>query len=55
MVTLIMQVFGQLIRWAIYLILVGELSSCTGDLKNKAGTSGQTGLVNLKNLNQSFT
>lgn len=52
--TIITHAFGNLIRWAIYLVLVGEITSCTIDLKEKARTSVSTGLINLKNLNQSL-
>ena len=52
--TVTTQAFGNIIRWAIYLVLVGEISNCTLDLKEKAHTSVSTGLINLKNLNDSL-
>ena len=54
MLSLIGQIATQIIRWAIYLALMGEITHCTLDLRKKAGQSVQTGLINLKNLNDSL-
>lgn len=51
---IITQAFANLIRWGIYLVLVGEITSCTVDLREKAHKSVSTGLIDLKNLNDSL-
>ena len=52
MLALVSQTLGNLIKWAIYFAIIGEIT--TAGLKVKAGKSVQTGLINLKTLNQSL-
>ena len=46
--------FANLIRWGVYLILIGEIASCTVELKQKAHRFVRTGLLSLKTLNKSL-
>ena len=52
MLTLISQTLGQLIKWAIYFAIIGEIT--TAGLQLKAGKSIQTGLISIKAINRSF-
>lgn len=47
-------IFKTIVRYAIFLALTGEITSCTLELREKAGKSMQTGLISLKSLNDSL-
>jgi len=48
------QLLKNLTKVAIYLLLIGKITSCTGELKAKSGKELQRGIVSLKRLNKSL-
>ena len=54
MMSLIVSLFGKVIRWVIYLAITGELVSCTIYMKENAYKSVSGGLISLQSINGSL-
>ena len=52
--TFIIQAFGNIVRWVIYLVIIGEVSIHAMDLKEKAHHSVKTGLISIQKINNSL-
>ena len=55
MISMISEAASTIVRWAIYLSLMGGVATCSqAELKVKAGRSVRTGLISLEAINQSL-